>query len=114
MERYRLRFNNSLAALIMLAILLVTGLLGYHLKQTMSEEVTITGYSKYYTSVRLEEGDTLYSLAERYNNLNIKSADEYVRELRSMNCLTEDLIHAGNYLTITYYKTDVAASYNTY
>ena len=30
--------------------------------------------------------------------------EAYVRELKSMNCLIDDTIHAGNYLTVTYYK----------
>ena len=36
--------------------------------QAMAEEEAAVSYSKYYTSIRLEEGDTLWKLAERYNN----------------------------------------------
>ena len=32
--------------------------------------------------------------------------EAYVRELKSMNCPIDDTIHAGNYLTVTYYKAE--------
>lgn len=61
-------------------------------------------YKKYYTSICLEEGDTLWSIALRYNVYSDKSTQEYVRELRRMNGLSDDTIHAGHYLTISYYS----------
>ena len=79
---------------------------GHNLMQAMAEEEAAVSYSKYYTSIRLEEGDTLWKLAERYNNHSEKSMEAYVRELKSMNCLIDDTIHAGNYLTVTYYKAE--------
>ena len=60
-------------------------------------------YKKYYTSICLEEGDTLWSIAVRYNVHSDKSTEEYVRELRRMNGLSDDTIHAGHYLTVSYY-----------
>ena len=62
-------------------------------------------YKKYYTSICLEEGDTLWSIAVRYNVHSNKSTEEYVRELRRMNGLSDDTIHAGHYLTVSYYLT---------
>ena len=83
-----------------------SGFFGHNLMQAMAEEEAAVSYSKYYTSIRLEEGNTLWKLAERYNNHSEKSMEAYVRELKSMNCLIDDTIHAGNYLTVTYYKAE--------
>lgn len=87
-----------------LLIMVSTGVLGHNLMQVIAVESDDISYDKYYTSICLEEGDTLWSLAERYNNHSVKTMEEYVQELKSMNCLIDDTIHAGNYLTVTYYK----------
>lgn len=90
-----------------LIIIFTSGMLTNGLIRNLAREKT-TGYNKYYTSVRLEEGDTLWNLAERYNKYSVKSMEEYIRELKNMNCLTDDKIHAGNYLTVSYYEVTPA------
>ena len=60
--------------------------------------------SKYYTSVQLGDGDSLWSLARKYNvNTNISHHD-YIEEVRRMNGIEGSTIHRGHYLTIFYYK----------
>ncbi len=63
-----------------------------------------TGY-KYYTSVRIGQGDTLWTIAEQYctDPAEIRS---YIKELKSINNLERDEIHAGNYLTVVYYSDE--------
>lgn len=98
--------KKGILVLLVLIAILSSGFFGHNLMQAMAEEEATVSYSKYYTSIRLEEGDTLWKLAERYNNHSEKSMEAYVRELKSMNCLIDDTIHAGNYLTVTYYKAE--------
>lgn len=62
--------------------------------------------SKFYTSICLEEGDTLWSIAERYADSDIISCSDYVKELMAMNGLSSDKIHAGKYLAIFYYASE--------
>ena len=97
--------KKGILVLLVLIAILSSGFFGHNLMQAMAEEEAAVSYSKYYTSIRLEEGDTLWKLAERYNN-HSESMEAYVRELKSMNCLIDDTIHAGNYLTVTYYKAE--------
>ncbi len=60
---------------------------------------------KYYTSIRIEEGDTLWSIADTYYDPSYEEITSYIEEVRSMNhLLSEDDIHAGQYLTIPYYS----------
>ena len=60
----------------------------------------------YYTSVQLESGDSLWSLAAKYNHNSGLSTDEYIQKLRNINQLKSDLIHAGQYVTVVYYKSE--------
>ena len=52
-----------------------------------------------------QDGDSLWSIAETYRTHSGKSAAEYVCDLKEMNSLSEDTIHAGHYLTIYYYDS---------
>lgn len=60
---------------------------------------------KYYTSVQINKGDTLWDIAKEYcpDSLNMNS---YMKELKSINRLNNDEIHAGNYLTVVYYSDE--------
>lgn len=82
--------KKGILVLLVLIAILSSGFFGHNLMQAMAEEEAAVSYSKYYTSIRLEEGDTLWKLAERYNNHSEKSMEAYVRELKSMNL---SLIH---------------------
>lgn len=61
-----------------------------------------TGRVKRYTSVYIEEGDTLWSIAEQYISEEYDGMDSYIRELKQMNHVS-DTIYAGCYLTVSYY-----------
>lgn len=54
-------------------------------------------------SVQIEEGDSLWSIAEEYYTGEYKSVRNYVKEIKSTNGLTSDTIHAGCYLIIPCY-----------
>lgn len=58
---------------------------------------------KYYTSVEVQTGDTLWTIAEQYMQEN-DDRNDYIQELKEMNHLQSDTIHAGDYLTIAYYS----------
>lgn len=61
---------------------------------------------KYYTSVRVEKGDTLWQIAETYITDDYRSLNDYMDEICSINHIANDDIHAGQYLTIPYYSAD--------
>ena len=59
---------------------------------------------KYYTSVLVRQGDTVTDIANKYMSSEYKSLNEYIEEVRHMNCLTEDCkIHSGEYIIVPYY-----------
>ena len=61
---------------------------------------------KYFTNVRVEEGDTLWELASEYmDEDHYDSIYEYMDELKHMNNMTSEDIYAGQNLVVTYYKS---------
>lgn len=63
---------------------------------------------KYYTSVEIQDGDTLWDLAGSYAARGYSSRMEYIDEIRELNHLTGDKITAGGYLTVPYYGAEVS------
>ncbi len=62
---------------------------------------------KYYTSIQLEQGDTLWNIAHEYMTDEYASTDEYIAELCALNSISaNDPIHAGQYLTVPYYSNE--------
>ena len=62
---------------------------------------------KLYASIMINEGDTLWSIANCYKPEAV-STREYIHALKAMNHLTSDTIKTGNYLIVYYYGTDTA------
>ena len=62
-------------------------------------------YYKYYTSIMIESGDTLWDIAQEQNDEGIISTEAYITELRRINHLEGDEIRAGQNLTVFYYDT---------
>lgn len=52
------------------------------------------------TSVQIEEGDTLWSLASEYYTEEFSSITAYITEIKRMNGLDSDVLYAGSYLLI--------------
>ena len=62
---------------------------------------------KYYKSITIEQGDSLWSIAEKYCTDAYEDTREYVDELKELNSLTSDIIHEGQHLLVTYYDTEI-------
>ncbi len=59
--------------------------------------------NKYYKTITISPGDTLWSIAEEYRSGAYRSTAEYVKELRSINNLTSDNIVSGRKLVVAYF-----------
>lgn len=58
---------------------------------------------KQVTSVEIQKGDTLWSIASTYISDDYDDLNEYIDEIMSSNGLATDTIHAGNYIIVPYY-----------
>ena len=59
---------------------------------------------KYYTSVQVKQGDSLWSIASSYLTAECGEVSDYINEIKELNHLSNDAIHAGEYLLIPYYE----------
>lgn len=62
---------------------------------------------KYFTNYELEYGDTLWSIAETYADHHYDSIEDYIREVCTINSITEDsYLICGTSLIIPYYSQE--------
>lgn len=68
-------------------------------RQTRNVERT-----KCYKSVMIESGRTLDDLASENMSVEFKTRQAYIDEVKFINHLTDDIIHAGAYIIVPYYN----------
>lgn len=63
---------------------------------------------KSYVSIQVQNGDTLWSIAESYTESYDIKINDYINEVKSMNSLSSDDIHTGSFLIIpTYHYEEI-------
>lgn len=95
---------KKLFFLMAIMVMLGSSFFGRNLMNAMAEGPESLGNHKYYTSIEIQEGDSLWTIARQYSVKSGKATKDYVRELKKMNGLGEDTIHAGSFLTVFYYE----------
>lgn len=63
----------------------------------------VTEREKTVVSVKIEEGDTLWSIALDYITDEYNDIHSYIKEIKKSNGLTSDTIHEGRYIIVPYY-----------
>ena len=98
---YREKFILVTAAILLAVLCSIFAVRGMRFVQAQdSSEAEHT--DRYYKSIELKSGDTLWDIAETYAAACGLSIPEYVQELKDINGLKGDLIHDGHHLTIVY------------
>ncbi|MCI8991375.1 MAG: LysM peptidoglycan-binding domain-containing protein [Eubacterium sp.] len=80
--------------------------IGFTGRQNITSQQNFTGQqkpSKYYTSVTIRPGDTLWSIAEEYMPEEYTDTKEYIEEIMELNHLHSYKIHSGGALVVPYY-----------
>lgn len=65
-----------------------------------------SSHQKYYTSVEIQEGDSLWSIARKNMTEEYSSEQEYIDEVKEMNHLTTNQITKGRHIVIPHYTID--------
>ena len=91
---------------ILFCMLFLPGIMVYAWVVNEHCDLTDSGI-KYYTSVEICEGDSLWSLCNRYISDEYHSESEYIQEVKALNHLSGDCIHIGSYLVMPYYSQDI-------
>lgn len=62
---------------------------------------------KYYKSIEIAKGDTLWSIAnDNFDAAHYKDINEYVLEVKKLNVLFSDDIVAGRHVIVPYYASE--------
>ena len=99
--------NRNIILAIVTAAVIAIFTFSYHSlvssANTGSDQVSY----KYFTSIQVESGDTLWSIAEEYaDQEHYSSYKEYINEVKRMNKMKDDSIVSGQYLIIPYYSNE--------
>lgn len=97
MKERRKLYGISVAFALMIVVVLV---LSFSLKTNAKEN---NKKDKVYTSILIEKGDSLWSIASE-NHPSSVAIKDYINDLKSINGISSDDIHEGNYITIYYFS----------
>lgn len=106
MKRRRLR--KRIRGIITGFIIALIGCMSFGAFFVSAHEGTLSDQTvyKYYKSIEIQPGDTLWDIAEETMTSEYDSIPEYVEVLKEMNALESDRIEAGQYLVIAYNDTE--------
>ena len=65
---------------------------------------------KYYTSIEVKYGETLWSIAEQNMDGHYSDINAYIKEVQKINHLADDQIKAGQYIIIPYFTNEFVGS----
>lgn len=105
----KLRRRRQLRHHIMMFVMTILLIFGcsvclFSLKTKAQSETEEIAY-KYYKSIVVESGDTIWEYAMEYADEDYyDSYDSYVKEVIRINSMPDDSIQSGQYLVIPYYS----------
>ena len=111
-ERIRARRKKQVAKqkmilLLALTLIITIGSIVFGtIFSTAKDPATDIPQYKYYKSITIEEGDSLWSLASTYYTKEYTSLSDYINEIKRMNGLSSDVLYAGNYLLVPHFVAE--------
>ena len=102
-RRRQLRHHIMMFAMtVLLIVSLSVCFFGFKTKaQSETEQIAY----KYYKSIVVESGDTIWDYANEYAHEDFyDSYDSYIKEVIRINAMSDDSIQSGQYLIIPYYS----------
>lgn len=102
-RRQREMKKNFLIFIMTMCLIITCSVSLNAFRANAKDDSTETSY-KYYKSIIVSNNDTLWTIAEEYMDTeHYDSINDYIQEVKSMNTLSDDVIHYGEYLIIPYY-----------
>ena len=95
-------FTNKAILVFCIAFLLILSL--FFVTHTLAAD-TSSDRVKTIESVRISEGDTLWSIAKEYYTVDCGNISDYISEIKRSIGLKSDVMHSGSYLIIPHYIT---------
>ncbi len=105
--RKQREFRRKCMIFLMSVCMIIVCSISYHAIQSSANTGSEKLNFKYYTSITVESGDTLWDIADKYIDYNeYRDKNEYIKEVRSINHLSYNCdIQYGQILIVPYYST---------
>lgn len=102
------RTHRKKVLLFFLTLIVMFGVgVGFGTLLAKAEEPETDSMYKYYTSIKVEPGDTLWDLAELYmDDKHYDTRMDYIYEVININHMMTDRLTAGKKLIIPYYSDE--------
>ena len=91
-------------ALTLITALLIVAVISFAFAAFFGKAKGSSGRVKKLTSVYVEKGDSLWSIAEEYYTPECGNMKDYIREIRATNSLDSNTIRYGYTLLVPYYE----------
>lgn len=104
--RRRKQFRRQIILVVLTIVLVAVLTISYHAILSTAASETKEVSFKYYTSIEVAYGDSLWSIAEAYISDEYDSVNDYIKEVKAINHMDEDAIVAGQSLIIPYFSTE--------
>lgn len=95
--------NNSKLSMVAICLTMILGVCFLSNFDDTGKVSASTSNQKYFICIDIEEGDTLWSIADSYISEEYSSVDEYVEEVKELNGLSSDKIFCGATLVVPYF-----------
>ena len=102
-QEFTQKYTTFLFCSIVAVFIICSIVFGSSLTQAAPAETTY----KYYTSIQLEQGDTLWDIAKVYISNEYKDTHAYIEEVCAINHISPNEIHEGQYIVVPYYSTAI-------
>lgn len=103
---HTVRFIHQVTVILILSLTLCI-LLGFGSLFVSGSKASANKNYKYYTSVEVKKGDTLWDIASEHMTEEYRSLHEYVAEVKALNGLRSNDIRSGQCLVVPYYSSEL-------
>jgi cell division protein YceG involved in septum cleavage len=99
--------QKRMIALVSIAVLAILILLGSSIRAFASSKAVEAPKYKYYTSIQVEKGDSLWSIAGDYAIDGVMSRQDFIDEVCALNQISpKDTLRSGDHLIVMYYSDE--------
>ncbi len=107
--RQQRRERRRMIVLLVATLVLIFAVgVGFGTLLTRAQEPAAQDEYKYYTSIEIEKGDTLWSIADTYMDAaHYASRSDYISEVMSLNHMGDSSIVSGQNLIVPYYSSEI-------
>lgn len=106
-RRVHLKMNNRplyritfLISIVMLLVVAIGCLIPVSASDLSESKEPLT---QYYTSISIETNDTLWDIAQEYNN-GYENDQQYIYSIMQLNNMKSDTIYSGQYIVVYYFS----------